>query len=140
MPGSAFCPSCGRPVSLVAMDSPNAPLAAVSLPANVAGALCYLVGWVTGVLFLVLEPYRRDPFVRFHAIQSIFFNVAWIVAYVGLAVFQSFLPWSLFHAVGILSRLLSLFCGCLALWLMYRAYNKGRFKLPILGDLAERQA
>ena len=48
---------------------------------NVVGALTYLAGLVTGLLFLVLDPYKSNSFVRFHAFQSIFFNVAWIVSW-----------------------------------------------------------
>ena len=44
---------------------------------NVASALCYLLGLITGIIFLVLTPYNRNPVVRFHAFQSIFLNVAW---------------------------------------------------------------
>ena len=43
-----------------------------------AGALAYLVGAITGILFLVIDPFKSDRFVRFHAFQSIFFNLAWI--------------------------------------------------------------
>lgn len=140
VPGSAFCASCGQPASLVAADSGSAAVARSGLSANVAGALCYLAGFVTGILFLVLEPYRRDPFVRFHAFQSIFFNVAWILLYIALGFVESLLPWSLWHLVSMLSTLLSLALLCIALWLMYRAYHNERFKLPVIGDLAEKQA
>jgi len=53
---------------------------------NVAGALCYLVGFITGVLFLILEPYSKRPFVRFHAFQSVFFSVGWILLSIALGV------------------------------------------------------
>ena len=54
------------------------PLSAAGLTPNVAGALAYLVGAITGILFLVIDPFKTDRFVRFHAFQSIFFNLAWI--------------------------------------------------------------
>ena len=54
------------------------PAANAGLQANAAGALAYLAGIITGILFLVIDPYKSDRFVRFHAFQSIFFNVAWI--------------------------------------------------------------
>ena len=94
-----FCASCGSPVEGrfcakcgAAMGAapagggpaptynPPPPVAATAggLTDNIAGALCYLVGFVTGILFLVMEPYSKKPFVRFHAFQSIFFCVAWI--------------------------------------------------------------
>jgi uncharacterized membrane protein len=52
------------------------------LQANTAGALAYLAGIITGIIFLVIDPYKSDRFVRFHAFQSIFFNVAWIALWI----------------------------------------------------------
>ena len=54
------------------------PAVGAGLTPNVAGALAYLVGAITGILFLVIDPFKTDRFVRFHAFQSIFFNLAWI--------------------------------------------------------------
>ena len=139
MPGSAFCASCGNPVN-PAEELANAAVARGGLPSNVAGALCYLVGFVTGILFLVLEPYRRDRFVRFQAFQSIFWNTAWIVLDGALGMLQSLVPWSVWHVMATLFRLVSLAFVCVAVWLMYRAYKNESFKLPVIGDLAEKQA
>jgi len=139
VPGSAFCASCGQPASLVATESGGTTVTAPGMPANLAGALCYLLGFVTAIVFLVLDPYRRDRFVRFHAFQSIFFSVAWIALYIALGILESLLPWTLLRLVATLSIFVSLALFCVALWLMYRAYNKERFKLPILGELAEKQ-
>jgi len=138
--GSAFCASCGNPLSLGPVEPGAAAIASPPLQLNLAGALCYLAGFVTGIVFLVLEPYRRDRFVRFHALQSIFLSVAWFVVFMALGMLQSLLPWRLWHFVAALSTLTSLALLCVTLWLMYRAYNKERFKLPIIGDLAEKQA
>ena len=150
---SGFCQNCGQPAgaggtgivgqptTVGAAVVPNAQSSATTtLQPNVAAALCYLAGLITGILFLVLEPYRRDRFVRFHAFQSIFFNVAWIVVYLALGMLQSLLPWSLWHFVATLSSLVSLAIFCGVLWLMYRAYNNERFKIPVIGELAEKQA
>src|ERR1700731_1582662 len=49
---------------------------------NMAGALCYLFGFITGILFLVLAPYNQNRNIRFHAFQSIFLNVAWVVLWI----------------------------------------------------------
>ena len=83
----AFCPPCGAAVNTGGPQasyaapgtSASAPAAAVAAPGmseNVAGALCYLLGLVTGIIFWVLAPYNQNRFVRFHAFQSIFFHVA----------------------------------------------------------------
>jgi uncharacterized membrane protein len=66
--GVAFCPQCGAPLS-AAGASPAAVIpAATGLQENVAGMLCYLLGWVTGIIFLLID---KRPLVRFHAAQSI---------------------------------------------------------------------
>lgn len=49
---------------------------------NAVAALAYLGGLITGILFLVIEPYKADKFVRFHSLQSIFFNIAWAVLWI----------------------------------------------------------
>ena len=96
---------------------------------NVAGALSYGLGWVTGLLFFVTEP--QNTFVRFHAMQSILvFSAACVAFAVCLSV--PFLGWILSIFV---------FYGSAALWLilMFKAYQGERFKLPIAGEIAERR-
>src|SRR5215467_497275 len=62
------------------------PAASSGIGNNVAGLLCYLFGWLGGLIFLLIEPYKNDRFVRFCAFQSIFFNVAVIVLWIGLTI------------------------------------------------------
>jgi len=142
--GAAFCPSCGRPAgqSWVGTESASRTSAVTSsgLQPNVAGSLCYLVGFITGIFFLVAEPYKRDPFVRFHAYQSIFVSVAAIVVRIGFGVLLSIMPWSLWSLISMVSALVLLAFFLLFLLLMFKAYSNERFKLPVIGDLAERQA
>ena len=79
--GVGSCPKCGTAVpagGATGGEAGGAP-APSALSRNVAGALCYALGLITGIIFLVLEPYKRDRFVKFHAFQSIMFNVASIV-------------------------------------------------------------
>jgi uncharacterized membrane protein len=110
---------------------------------NVASALCYLVGWVTGVLFLVLEPYKNNRTVRFHAFQSIFFNIAIIPLYIVVGIFSFIL-----HYIPVIGPLLIMVIymvlglGLFGMWifLMYKAYNKEKFVIPFIGPLAEKQA
>jgi len=100
---------------------------------NVAGALCYLFGFVTGIIFLILAPYNQSKFVRFHAFQSIFLNVAWIVLWIVLAM--------LTHGLIIfLSPLVGLAGIVLWLYMMYSSFNNKKVKLPVIGELAEKQA
>jgi uncharacterized membrane protein len=106
----------------------------------VASALCYLVGLITGVLFLALAPYNRNRTVRFHAFQSIFTHVAFIGLWMVTVLLYSILPWFLTTILSIFMGLVSL--GGFVLWLllMYKAYNGERFMLPVVGPMAEKQA
>lgn len=148
---AAFCGSCGRQVAAAAQVSPmpaSAPLAgpgtaAVSgLTPNLAGALTYALGIITGVLFLVLEPYRNDRFVRFHAMQSILFtaacvafSISWIIVWGILFSISGYLA-----LVAVPLRLL-ISLGIFAFWLflMYQAYNQREYRIPYIGALAARQ-
>ena len=111
---------------------------------NVAGLLAYILGFITGIIFLVIEPYKNDKFVRFHAFQSIFFNVALIVFWIAFSIVASILG---FVSLGILAVVMAglgllLSLAILAYWifLMYKAYNNERYKIPFIGDLAAKQA
>jgi len=110
---------------------------------NVASALCYLAGIITGIIFLVLAPYNQSKIVRFHAFQSIFFSIAWIILSVAISILSAILL-AMSSAIGILISLFHLVLGLggLLLWLflMWKAYNNQKFVLPIVGPLAEKQA
>ena len=114
------------------------PAATAALDDNVASALCYSLWCLTGILFLVLEPYKNNKTVRFHAFQSIFAGLAVTILFYVLSTL-AFVPLLglLFSAIFLIYPL-----AWLALWvtLMYKAYNRERFLLPIIGPLAEKQA
>src|SRR5690242_17450947 len=83
-----FCAKCGTPLGESAQPGAShanptslPPASAAGLTDNMAGALCYLGLLITAILFLVLEPYNRNRAVRFHALQAIFLNLAWIVVW-----------------------------------------------------------
>jgi uncharacterized membrane protein len=109
----------------------------LGLTSNIIGALCYLVSPITAIIFLIIDPYNKDRFVRFHAWQSIFFAVAWIALKIAIGVLYFILPNFL---VGMMSGIVGLgfFIGWI--WLMIQAYQNKREKLPVIGDLAEQQA
>ena len=99
------------------------------LKPNVAGALSYLLGFVTGILFLVIE---KDKYIRFHALQSIIvFGFLFV-----LSMSLGFIPF-----VGFLFSLLITPIS-LVLWilLMVKAYQGKKYKIFIAGDIAERNA
>jgi len=112
------------------------------LAPNVAGALSYLLGPFTGILFLVLE--KKNPFVRFHAAQSIGISVAWIVFWVVFTVISTVLGaipvlgWIAAIGFFLLAMLLGL--GGLALWLylMYSAWNGNEWEFPWVGEQSRR--
>ncbi len=99
------------------------------LQPNVAGLLCYVLGWITGIIFLILE--KDNQFVRFHAIQSIIVFGAITVLDIILR-FIPFIGWVLALIIGILA---------FVLWivLMVKAYQGQRYKLPVAGNVAEQQ-
>ncbi len=109
----------------------------LGLTSNIIGALCYLVSPITAIIFLVIDPYNKDRFVRFHAWQSIFFAVAWVALKIAIGLLWFILPRFL---VGMMSGIVGLgfFIGWI--WLMVQAYQNKREKLPVIGDLAEQQA
>jgi uncharacterized membrane protein len=107
---------------------------------NVIAALTYLLGFVTGLIFLYLEPYNQDEFVRFHARQSIGFSVAWFAIGIVFGVFIAVLP----HGLGaMLSFVLTIIDIALAIYwvvLMYKAYNGERYRIPELADVVDSVA
>ena len=115
--------------------APSAPV--TGLTDNVAGLLAY-VTVIPAIIFLVMEPYNRNRFVRFHSFQSLFFCVACIILGIALSVVSA-IPFV---------ALLSLFIwplvaiAELAVWLLLviKAYQGQMFKLPVIGDIAEKQA
>lgn len=140
--GTAFCGVCGTGGAASAAAVP--PPVAAGISANAAAALCYLAGLITGIVFLVIDPYKTDRFVRFHAFQSIFFNIAWIALWmcwmiVGLIL--GAVTKGLFFLLQLPIDLL-LMAGGFGLWifLMYSAYQNRTFKLPVIGQLAAKQA
>ena len=99
------------------------------LEPNVAGLLCYVAGWITGLIFFLIE---KDKFVRFHALQSIVFFGAVSVAYI-IIFWIPFIGW-------IIGWLIWAFAIVMWIVLMVKAYQGNKFKLPIAGDIAEKNA
>jgi uncharacterized membrane protein len=137
--GATFCPTCSPRSQAMASSA-----AASGLTANTAAALAYLAGIITGILFLVIDPYKRDGFVRFHAFQSIFFNIAWIVlwmAWMIVGLVLGAVTKGLFFILQVPIDLV-LMVGGFALWvfLMYSAYQGKMPRLPVIGALAAKQA
>ena len=109
------------------------------LEPNLAGALSYLLGPVTGVIFLVVDKDR--PFIRFHAMQSIVVSVAWVAVWIVVTVLGTIL--NVIPILGtIIGLLLWLALGVLGLvlwlYLMWQAYQGHEWEVPVLGEQARR--
>ncbi len=104
---------------------------------QVVAAGTYLLLAVTGILFLYLEPYDKDDFVRFHARQSIAFSIVWFVINVILGVFVAVLPFSLGKLIGGLQDLINIALAVMWIFLMWKAYSGERYRIPRLADIAD---
>jgi uncharacterized membrane protein len=133
--GSTVCPACNRSTTSVPAAAPTA--AGGGLADNVAGMLAY-VTIIPAIIFLVTPPYNKSRFVRFHSFQSIFFTIAWIVLWtvlhflVVIPVF-GWLTIFLWPLVGLAGMIIWIV-------LLLKANQGQMYKLPVIGDLAEKQA
>ena len=154
----AFCPGCGRRMWVPGQDAKRpaasppvirtpagAPVTVtpVSVPSqfkdNLLAALAYT--FIPAVIFVLLEPFKRNRFIRFHSYQSIFLTVATIVSAFALRILYSIL--ALIPVVGYLMAWLALAVAVLGwgiLWLvlLVKALQGQTFQLPLIGSLAEK--
>lgn len=111
----------------------------LGLEENIEGALCYLLGWITGIIFYIVEP--KNKFVKFHAMQStIVFLPLMILAWLFSGAFGVLfwgMAWVFISMIGLL-----LWIVFFILWLilMLKAYQGEKFKLPVVGDIADQHA
>jgi uncharacterized membrane protein len=140
--GAGFCPACGaaQGAAGAVQSAPSAGVPATSqMDEKVAGLLCYVLGWITGLIFYFID---KRPYVRFHATQS-------IVVFGGLHIISIVL--AMFFGFSLLAGGLSgfsmgyAFYGLvnlvgLILWilLMVKAYQGERFRVPVAADIAEK--
>ena len=131
--GAKFCSKCGNRLGAAATPTDDAAKSeaesSTGLSANVAGLLCYVLGWITGIVFLVLE--KKSTFVKFHAYQSIMTFGVLTVAQLVLG-WIPFIGWVLNILIGIIM---------LILWiiLVIQAGTGKMWKVPWAGDWAEKQ-
>jgi len=132
---AAFCSKCGKaatgtPPSGDAYIPPAIGSATEGLSDNLAGMLAYL--FIPAIVFLVTPPYNRNRYVRFHSFQAIFLVIALVIlnALVGILPVIRWTLWELLHFL------------VLVLWivLLFKAYQGVKFKVPVVGDMAEKQA
>ena len=157
--GTKFCPACGSAIgSVPGVPGASTPPSAVTgqppgttqggIAANVAAMLTYipvcLVGLVCAILFaFILDPYKKDRFIRFHAWQSLAAHAAILVLSIGWTMVSALLT-SIVHLFALITFPVSIIIGLgglvLMIILMIKAYNGETYKLPLVGDWAEKQA
>ena len=132
---AAFCPKCGA-----SQSAPGAPATASAvsptegLAENIAGLLCYALGWVTGIIFLLID---NRPFVRFHAAQSIVVFGALTILRIGLGMVLGFGGFFAFGLWAMIFTLIGLLVLVLWILLMVKAYQHELYKLPLAAGIAE---
>ena len=137
-----FCSKCGAELGAPVAAKPEAETT-VGMSPNAAGLLCYVAGWITGIVFVLLE--KKSTFVKFHAWQSIMTFLVLTVVQIILLTIVAIVPDSpvlwivagVFHAFSIIVWLI-----IVGLWiaLMILAYQGKMWKVPWAGDWAEKQA
>ncbi len=125
------CPACGKGAGQSAGGGAAAAPAAQSggLQNNLAGALAYL--WIVAIIFLLIEPYNRNKFVRFHSFQALFLGLVSIAGHIVLGIIP-FVGWVILPFVSLAIFVVAVICAV-------KAYGKQEFKLPVLGELAAKQ-
>ena len=139
--GTNFCSKCGTGLGVAAKPTedgakPEAE-SSTGMSANIAGLLCYLFMWITGIVFVVIE--KKSTFVKFHAWQSI---MTFGVLTVALLILTS-IPsngWILSILIGIPSILIGILMVVLWIILLIQAGTGKMWKVPGVGDWAEKQA
>ena len=131
--GAKFCSKCGAGLGVAATPTEGAATpeaeSSTGLSANVAGLLCYVALWITGIIFIVLE--KKSIFVKFHAWQSIMTFGVLTVAYLIFS-WIPFIGWILSILIGILMFVLWII-------LIIQAGTGKMWKVPLAGDWAEKQ-
>jgi uncharacterized membrane protein len=131
--GSTVCPACTRSGA----PAVRPVQATGGLTDNVAGMLAY-VTIIPAIIFLVMEPYNKSRFIRFHSFQSIFFAIAWTALWIVLS-FIAHIPF-----LGWLTVLIWPLVGLagFVIWvvLLLKANQGQMWKLPVIGDMAQQQA
>jgi uncharacterized membrane protein len=139
--GAGFCPKCGE-VQAGSAVVPATASAQSGMSENVAALLAYVFGWVTGIIFFLID---KRPFVRFHAAQSIvvFGGLHIINIAIGIAFGAGFMITGGFGAFGLgsaLYSLVSLVAFILWILLMVKAYQHEKFEVPIASGIAKSLA
>jgi len=144
--GARFCSKCGAELAGGTKPSEVAPKpegeSSTGMSPNVAGLLCYVATWVTGIVFVALE--KKSKFVKFHAWQSIMtfgaLTVVLIISSILHGIAVATLSLGLWHFANALSIIVGILMTALWIALMLLAYQGKMWKVPLAGNWAEKQA
>ena len=145
-----FCPNCGATVAPTPASpgpgyAPPPPpgVQTTGMSENVCGCLCYApfgIGLICSIVFLVAAPYNQNRNIRFNAFQGLFLNVAIVILWFAWVIVGGIFA-VITHGFGfMLFPLFGLAVLALFIFMMVKTYGNQRVKLPVIGDLAEKQA
>jgi uncharacterized membrane protein len=137
----AFCPKCGQ-AQVGGQVTQTSQSSQSGMAENVAGLLCYVFGWVTGIIFFLID---KRPYVRFHAAQSIvvFGGLHIITVALGIMFGVGFMMmggWGTFGLGAVLFGLVRLVGFILWILLMVKAYQGEKFQVPVAAGIAQSLA
>jgi uncharacterized membrane protein len=136
--GVAFCPKCGQAQTGGEVTT-TSQSAQPGMAENVAGLLCYVLGWVTGIIFFLID---KRPYVRFHAAQSIvvFGGLHVLNIVIGIIFGAGFMMMGRMAGFGLgfaLYSLINLVAFVLWILLMVKAYQGEKFQVPVAAGIAQ---
>lgn len=141
--GVKFCPGCGQtmtasgPGASIGSGGGGATASSASND-NLMGALAYLL--IPAIIFLVVEPYNKNRFIRFHSFQSLFFCLASVAFQIALGVLSSILAVvGIGFVIAMVMPLVSLALFVVWILLVVKAFQGSEYRLPLIGDLAAKQ-
>jgi uncharacterized membrane protein len=139
---AAFCPKCGAGQGAAAPAAGSSDSPTAGMDENVAGLLCYLFGWISGLIFLLID---KRAFVRFHGAQAIALNIAFVVVWIGFWIVTmvfGFITAMMHFPIGFLMVFLlpviAIGFIAIAILCMVKAYQHEKFKVPIIGNIVEK--
>ena len=140
---SASCPHCGASDAAVTAPASSGDFPTAGLEQNIAGLLSYLFGWVSGLIFLLVD---KRPFVRFHAAQSIALFLACFGAWIVFVILTMIVGTIVAAAggspfgflMGLLGPVLMLVFLAAFILCMVKAYMNEKYKLPVIGNIVEK--
>ena len=138
-PGVAFCSKCGQATGGIA-PGPIVTAEDFGMAENVAGLLCYVLGWITGLIFLFID---KRPFVRFHAAQSVVvfggLNIIFVVlaSMFGMGWMMGCVFFGTWGLGGMILAVVRLVGFVLWILLMVKSYQGEKYRVPVAADLAE---